>query len=164
MAPVVQDNITHSDRYELRIVGWLRTIIQAFDVHSRKLSAAYGVTGPQLVCLLTVVDHDGITAREISKIIHSSPSTLVGILDRLESKGLIARQRDGRDRRQVRISATEEGRSFVERVPSPLDERLRSSLVLLSKTQQAEIARALQRLAEMIDVPGQLDHRRGRSA
>jgi DNA-binding MarR family transcriptional regulator len=88
-------------RHDLEVLGSIRKIIHAFDVYSRRLTRQYGITAPQLVCLLEVIEQDGITAREIASRIHLGPSTLVGVLDRLESKGLIERRRDTRDRRKV---------------------------------------------------------------
>ena len=44
------------------------------------------------------------------------PSTLTGVLDRLERRGLVARRPNPADRRSTLIEPTEAGRSAVERV------------------------------------------------
>ena len=46
---------------ELTILQSLRRIIRAVDIHSRKLVAQYGITGPQLVCLVTLCDEGAMT-------------------------------------------------------------------------------------------------------
>ena len=79
--------------YDLRILRALRRITRAVALHSRQLSACSHITGPQLVCLRTVIDKGPMTATAISREVHVSASTVVGILDRLEDKGLIVRER-----------------------------------------------------------------------
>ena len=138
--------------YDQHVLSMIRRIIQAFDVHSRSLYSRYGLTGPQLVCLLEVIENEATTAREISQRIHLGPSTLVGVLNRLEAKGYIERHRDSGDRRKVRISATREGHKIAEVAPSPMDERLVSALSHLSEKKQARIAKALRQLVEMIEL------------
>lgn len=140
-------------RYDLLVLSRIRSIIQAFDVHSRRLNSRYGLTSPQLVCLLDVIDYPSTTAREISRRIHLGQSTLVGVLDRLEAKGLIDRHRDPGDRRRILVTATKEGIRVAKRTPSPLDERLSSALSSLPEREQARIASSLLQLEKMIEAP-----------
>jgi DNA-binding MarR family transcriptional regulator len=140
-------------KYDFLILSRIRSLIQAFDVHSRRLNSRHGLTGPQLVCLLDVMDNEGTTAREISGRIHVGQSTLVGVLDRLESKGFVERHRDFKDRRRILITATREGKRTAKKMPSPLDERLADALSSLPEAEQARIADSLLHLVEMIEAP-----------
>ena len=54
-----------------------------------------------------------MTPSWIAQHVQVSPSTVIGILDRLEAKGLIQRERDREDRRLVQVSLTEPGRGLV---------------------------------------------------
>ena len=144
-------NSAARSRHDLEVLGSIRKIIHGFDVYSRRLSRQYGITAPQLVCLSAVIEQDDITAREIAWRIHLGPSTLVGVLDRLEAKGLIERRRDPCDRRKVLISATDQGRQFATSLPSPLEEHLDAALSRLSEREQAKIAAALAKVGEMIE-------------
>jgi hypothetical protein len=67
-------------------------------MHSR-----LGITGPQRLVLRIVEKFPGITAGEISTIIHLHPATLTGIVDRLSDRRLLTRVRDARDSRRVRL-------------------------------------------------------------
>ena len=140
-------------RYDLLVLNRIRSIIQAFDVHSRRLNSRFGLTSPQLVCLLDVIDNTSTTACEISRRIHLGQSTLVGVLDRLEAKGLIERHRDLRDRRRMLVTATKEGVRVAKTTPSPLDERLTNALSSLPESEQAHIASSLLQLERMIEAP-----------
>lgn len=87
----------------------------------------------------------------LAKEIHLSASTVVGILDRLEEKELIIRQRDKKDRRVVKVSTTEKGRAFASDSPSPLQDKLEKSLKELSDLEQATISLSLQRIVELME-------------
>ncbi|MBU2644584.1 MarR family transcriptional regulator, partial [bacterium] len=94
-----KSEVSPDKRYDLMILQDLRRIMRAVDLYSKQLSIKYAITAPQLVCLLTIVESKMITVAALAKKIHLSPSTVIGILDRLEDKKLIARKRDVKDRR-----------------------------------------------------------------
>lgn len=137
--------------YDLRILRSLRRIVRAIDLYSRALKASCGLTVPQLVCLSTVVKEKRITAAALSLQVNLSPSTLVGILDRLEKGGLIQRMRSVEDRRQVIIHATDAGKHAVRKAPSPLQENLAIGLANLPTHEQATIARSLDKIVELME-------------
>jgi DNA-binding MarR family transcriptional regulator len=140
-------------RYDVRILRSLRAIIRSVDVYSRELAVTNQVTAPQLVCLLNVVENGEVTATSIGRDVHLSPSTVVGILDRLEEKGLIARQRSREDRRQVCVTATQAGSELARVAPSPLQQTLARALNELPELEQATIALALERVVALMEAP-----------
>lgn len=142
---------TRTRRYDLEILQSLRRIIRAVDLHSRRLKAAFELTAPQLVCLLTVAEEGPISLSFVALRMHLSPSTVVGILDRLEARGLVERTRDQQDRRVVRVTATTKGRRLARRAPSPLHDNLADSLARLPRRDQASIASALGRIVELME-------------
>ncbi|MDT8318641.1 MAG: MarR family transcriptional regulator [bacterium] len=150
---IIQTKIPEK-RHDLKILQSLRRIIRAVDIHSRKLSHDYKITGPQLITLLTIAEKGPLPLASIAKEIHLSPSTLVGIVDRLEEKGYVSRERSTRDRRQVNISSTEEGMDFVKKSPSPLQETLAEALNKLSINEQETISQSLQRIVELMEAKG----------
>ena len=139
-------------RRDLRVLQWIRQIIRAVDLHSRQLLARYNLTGPQLVCLLEVKEHEPIPVGSIAKIIHLSPSTVIGILDRLETKKLIRRKRDKTDRRRVYVTLTKEGKLLSENAPSPLQNTLVDAMVKLPEFDQEMIAESLERVVGMMQM------------
>jgi DNA-binding MarR family transcriptional regulator len=137
-------------RYDLQILKSLRQIVQATDIHSRKLKSEHNITVPQLVCLIAIVEDGPLTATKIAEEVFLSPSTVVGILDRLESRALIQRDRDLNDRRVIHVSATEKGRAVVDTTPSPLHESLIAGLEKLSWEEQEVIANSLKEIVRMM--------------
>lgn len=136
--------------HDMRILNAIRQIIRAADVDSRKLAAEHQITAPQLMCLMAVVEKGSATAIDISRRIHVSASTLVGVMDRLEAKGLITRQRSDEDRREVVILPTKTGRSLVANTPFPLQYSLGRALAQLPETQREQLAVWMERLVDLM--------------
>lgn len=140
-----------SESYELRILQSLRRIIRAIDIQSHKLASIYKITGPQLWCLLAVKENGPLTTGHIAKKIYLSPSTVVGIIDRLEKKELVVRNRDNRDRRQVYVSITPKGEKLIVDTPSLMQDTLAKAIVQLPELEQVSIAMALEKLTELME-------------
>ena len=146
-------NLGQSDKGTLgvQILQSLRQIIRFTELHSRYLAANFKVTGPQLICLLEIQELGRVTSGELSKRVHVSPSTIVGILDRLEAKELITRTRDLDDRRRVYSEITDRGRELCENAPSPLQERFSQKFQTLEVGEQKRIADSLEQVVKLMD-------------
>ena len=147
--PVRKD--TFATQYDLRILQAFRRIIRAVDLDSKRLAGEHDITGPQLVCLRSLVDLGPVSSSQLAQAVHLSLSTVVGILDRLEKKGLVLRSRDATDRRVVHAVATAAGAELLERAPSPLHQKLGAGLRALPELEQTNIALVLERVLELIE-------------
>ena len=76
---------------------------------SKRMGARLGVTGPQRLALRVIGQRPAATAGELAEILHLHPSTLTGILARLEGAGLVERLQDDRDARKARLQLTRRG-------------------------------------------------------
>lgn len=137
-------------RNDLRVFRAIRKMVRAIELHSRRLSTDFGVTSPQLVCLVTLAEDGPLSNSALAARVYLSPSTVVGILDRLEEKSLVRRERSTADRRVVRLSATEQGRSLVADAPSLLQKRLADAMRVLPLVEQKSIADALERVVALM--------------
>lgn len=142
--------------YEIRILRSLRQIIRATALYSRDLQARHKVTVPQLTCLYAVAENEPATTTRIAREVLLSPSTVVGILDRLEAAGLVRRRRDTGDRRLVNVTLTEDGLRLVAQTPPPLQADLARALQNLPELERATIALSLERLVALMEA-GALD-------
>ena len=139
-----------------RIMAALRQITHAVDTYSRRLKSEYDVTVPQLICMFAIIEKGKSTTSAIAQNIHVANSTIVGILDRLEKKGLILRKRDTEDRRKVFVSATAKGKKLIADAPSPLQDKLLESLEKLPELEQTAIALSLEKIVSLMgaeDIP-----------
>ncbi|MDD3813529.1 MAG: MarR family transcriptional regulator [Desulfocapsaceae bacterium] len=137
--------------YELRILQSIRRIIRAIEIHSHKLVQGYEITGPQLACLLALAKGGPLTITQLAGRLYLSPSTIVGIVDRLADKGLAVRQRGSKDRRQVQVCVTEGGETLLASAPSPLQETLGESLKNLPELEQVSITLAFEKVVDMME-------------
>jgi DNA-binding MarR family transcriptional regulator len=146
--------VTATAVYDLRILRALRRIMRSVEQYSRQLSISSHITTPQLICLMEIAASGPVTATGLSRAVHLSPSTVVGIIDRLEEKGWVARERNKTDRRVVHVAATERGRKLLEQAPSPLQQTLATALNGLPELEQATIALSLERIVDLMEAQG----------
>lgn len=128
----------------------LRRIIRATDQNSKRLSRNAGLTVPQTVLMRAIEAHPDATLGFLTGQISLSQATVTTIVDRLEERGLLARQRNSRDKRVVNVTLTEAGRQLLARSPQPLQEQFRQRFQQLPMPQQDLIVNALDSVAAMM--------------
>jgi len=138
------------DGYAPRIFNATWRISRAIDIGSRSLVAQHQITGTQLLCLTAVAEDKGASTTGIAKRVHLSPSTIVGVLDRLEAKDLVERRRGRRDRRVVHVSATDAGRALAAEASHPLRDALAKALGQMSKQNQEQTTTCIERLVDLL--------------
>jgi DNA-binding MarR family transcriptional regulator len=98
-----------------QVLEFMRVIWQvdhALQRTSKRMEATLGVTGPQRLVLRIVGRFPGIPAGRLASVLHIHPSTLTGILKRLERQGFLRRRADPRDARRSLLGLSDKGRSF----------------------------------------------------
>ena len=114
--------------------------------------AAGDLTTPQRGVMQILVRNHGITLKELTSQIGLAHSTVSGIVDRLEKKGMLERRSDVRDGRLARLYPTVAVTRFIrDRMPAltqgPLIEALRKA----TEDERLEIRQALLRLRELLE-------------
>ena len=152
--PPPTDDPTGSSRRrpELRVLESIRRIIRGIELYSRRLQTQAGVTAPQLVCLGALTASGPLTISQLGRNVHLSASTVVGIVDRLEARGLVLRTRGLTDRRIVTVSATPEGHALAADAPSLLQDRLSQGFARLAADEQASVAAAFERVVALMEL------------
>jgi DNA-binding MarR family transcriptional regulator len=84
----------------------------ALQSASKRMEATWGVTGPQRLVVRIVGRFPGIAAGRVAEILHVHPSTLTGILKRLEQRGILHRSSDPRDGRRALFGLTPKGKKL----------------------------------------------------
>lgn len=134
----------------------LRRVIRATDLHSRHLGKTTGLTAPQILLLQAIRKKEGGTIGELASEVSLSQATVTNILDRLEKRGLIYRERSTVDRRKVHACLTDEGIGVLRDAPMPLQDQFARQFGDLQEWEQTMILAALQRVAHMMDA-GHID-------
>ena len=133
------------------VMSALRRIIRAIDLHSRSLVQRFGLTGPQLLVLKSVVNGAPRSVSEIAGAVNLSQATVTGILDRLERKTMITRARSAPDRRKVLVSPTPEAERALAEAPPLLQEHFTSGFSRLHDWEQTQVLSSLQRIVALME-------------
>ena len=143
----------HADikTYEFRILTAIRRVIRSVDKYSRKINTELGLTTPQLLCLDALGKNEHIITKELAQKVNLSESTVIGIVDRLEAKQYLVRERSKEDRRKVYLSLTDAGRGILDSTPSLLQDKLSIALSKLEKNNLETITQSLEQVVEMMD-------------
>jgi DNA-binding MarR family transcriptional regulator len=96
----------------LQFLQILWTVNQALELASKRMALQLGVTGPQRLVIRLIGRFPGMSAGEVAATMRTDPSTLTGVLQRLEASRLIRRARDGSDARRVLLTLTGRGRAI----------------------------------------------------
>ncbi|MDV3250231.1 MarR family transcriptional regulator [Devosia sp. BK] len=73
---------------------------------------ALDLTYPQYLVFLVLWEKDDITVKTLGERLFLDSGTITPLVKRLEARGLVSRERDKVDERQVRIKLTDEGRAM----------------------------------------------------
>jgi DNA-binding MarR family transcriptional regulator len=111
-----------------------------------------GLTGPQRMVMQALVQSEGLSLKQLSAQVSLSHSTVSGIVDRLQARGMVVRSRDEADGRATVITPSAPVRDFLaNRMPelaiSPLTEALRGA----SDSEQATVLRGVRKLRALIE-------------
>ncbi|MFQ5691102.1 MAG: MarR family winged helix-turn-helix transcriptional regulator, partial [Gemmatimonadota bacterium] len=146
-----RERVASGAEIEDLIVASIRRIVRAVDLHSRHLVEEHGITAPQLAVLAEASRLGGSSIGALARGVHLSQPTVSGVLDRLERRGYVRRERSESDRRAVVVTATEKGEKVLCESPSLLQDRFREELARLEGWERHWLLSALERIAAMMD-------------
>lgn len=134
------------------IVDDIRRVFQLFAEQSRRVEHETGLTGSQLWVVKMLYDTSSMKVTDLARRMYLHPATTVGLLDRLEAKGLVQRSRSSKDRRVVHVVITELGRTLVEKSPEMAQGVLVKALEPLSDSKLNAISEGLRQVVKILGV------------
>ena len=134
------------------IVWLIRRLMQGSYLYNKELSKKYQVSAPQLSSLLALYENGPLPPSQIAKYIMVNSSTVTGVIDRLEKKGLVERSRISPDRRVITVTLTERGQELAKNAPPPIQEKIVDGLQKLPPNEVVHIVQALTKLTYMLDI------------
>jgi DNA-binding MarR family transcriptional regulator len=135
-----------------KIIHLIRRLMQAGELYTKELNKTCQVSVPQLSCILVLYEHGPLPPSQIAKHIMVQSSTVTGIIDRLEQKGLVCRLRDSSDRRVITIQLTEGGKELAHNAPPPIQHKVVDGLQRLPHKKIEQIVKSLHTLTHLLDV------------
>ena len=134
-------------------VNNLRRLFQIVNKQSKNEACEAGLSGPQLWAVKVLSDLAGnsITVSNLARQMCLNNSTVVRILDGLETKGLVLRTRSTHDRRIVHVTLTDKGSLIIDQSPNVAQNLLLKGLNMLSENRLHIIATGLSQLVNLLD-------------
>lgn len=135
--------ITHFRRWSSAMFP---IVTQGYDISSQQLSVLY------LVRTL------GASMADIARQLNVAPTVVTGLVDRLESRGMLSRQPDPTDRRKIRLVLTDQGARASVEIEQRFAELVDQSMEKLSAAERDQLSQGLQLLSNVIsDLESEVD-------
>lgn len=112
----------------LRFMQQLWGLAHALEARSKRMQREIGITGLQRLVVRIVGRIPGIGAGELAGVLHVHPSTLTGVLARLEERRLVERTVDAEDARRIRLVLSPRGHDIDQDHSSTVEAALRRAL------------------------------------
>jgi len=113
----------------------------------RDYASSVGEVSPGRVGILFLIEaNPGVTQSRLARAVHLDRSTMVGVVDVLEDRGLIERRR-GEDRRTNGLWLTRGGRGLVERLKARIELHERRVASRLTNAERTQLIVLLEKLA-----------------
>jgi len=130
----------------------LRRVFQVINEHSKRAERGTGLTGPQLWAIKIIADEAPLRVCDLAHRMYLHAATVIGILDRLESRNLITRTRSIQDRREVLIDLSRQGKELVKNSPEVAQGLLVAGMEKLSPKTLKDISAGLKKMVEILGV------------
>ena len=133
-----------------KVIDNLRRIFQAINEFSKVAEHVSGLTGPQLWALKILSNTSPLRVSDLARLMYLRPATVVGIIDRLEAKGLVTRIRCKKDRRAVDLDLSETGKEVVLKAPEVAQIMLLKGLEKLPDEQFFQVVNGMQLMVQIL--------------
>lgn len=132
----------HDLGYQLKLVSQLT--YREFQSRLEQFS----MTPFHYLVLCCLWAEDGLATSSIAEKLKQLGATLTGVLDRMEERGIVRRERDPQDRRIWRVWLTDEGKRLKEVLPPIAAETLEKSFTGVSEREREFLSKILARMVE----------------
>lgn len=134
-------------RRMLEVLEQFRVIVKSIRRHYQDVERRAGLSGAQLWALAQIAEQRGGKVGELARALAVHQSTASNLVRDLERRGLVTRERRGRDLRHVQLYPSRKGLALLKAAPRPLIGVLQQALSELSAARlaalHAELARVI---------------------
>jgi len=142
------------DRDIAEVLDNLRRVFRVVHRYSKRAEKVGGLTGPQVWAMKVIAESAPIRVTDLARRMYLHPSTVVGILDRLEQQAQVARTRSEKDHRVVTVALTAKGRETVSKVPRIAQGLLLKGLKGLTDSELSTVSEGLRMMVGILGVEG----------
>jgi len=136
----------------LAVLQKFRLVFRSAQKHFHWVEKQCGVSGAQLWALWELCESPGLSVSELARAMSIHQSTASNLLDKLEHRKLIRRERKGPDQRIVRLFATPSGLAVVSKAPRPARGVLPDALGQLPESELRSLDASLNALVSLMRI------------
>jgi MarR family transcriptional regulator, organic hydroperoxide resistance regulator len=104
----------------------------------------------QAMCLRLLSVNDGLSQRDMARLLHVAPPTVSKMLSTMEKGGFVERRPDEADQRLTRVYLTSAGRKREQEMGAAVGEYVNATFATLTERERRDLARLLDKLGESI--------------
>ena len=135
----------------LQFMRTLWIIVHALQKASKRMNRDMGVTGPQRLVIRVVGLSPGMSAGGLAKVLHLHPSTLTGVLKRLQTQGVLSRVAHPGDARRSVLRLTHKGQRLNGAMTGTVESVVRGVLQRIATREQLAVREVLALLAQGLE-------------
>jgi MarR family transcriptional regulator, organic hydroperoxide resistance regulator len=155
--PAASDNKPLGDALAFMQLLW--AVAHGLESSSKQMHAQLGVTGPQRLVLRIVGHYRRIAAGQLADILHIHPSSLTGMLKRLEQAELLRRETDPFDRRRALLALTKRGQRLNDQRGGTIEAVVGGALAKVSKPRVVAAKAVLKAIAAALATQNEAQRR-----
>ncbi len=129
----------------------LWALTHALQARSKRMESELGITGPQRLAIRMIGRTPDVSPGELAGMLRMHPSTLTGILKRLEERGVVAREQDRDDGRRMRLRLLAAGRTLDRERAGTVEADVQRALAQLDPDHVRIAQDVLARVAEELE-------------
>ncbi len=142
----------HAERVK-ELEEFIGLLTERFKADESTFASKLEVSQRELVLLQTLDRHGPMITRELGGRFGVPVSTMTGLVDRMEKKGLVRRVRQSDDRRAISLEATPAGSLALKEHARGIEAIARGMLAALSDRDQQTLLGLLRRIREAFGLP-----------
>jgi MarR family transcriptional regulator, organic hydroperoxide resistance regulator len=131
-----------------------RAFLGTAKLHFKNMMAtmAGGRTHPgQAMCLRLLSVNDGVSQRDMARMLHVAPPTVSKMLSTMEKAGLVERKPDEADQRRTLVYLTAAGHERSDQMGAAVGEYVNATFATLTERERRDLARLLEKLSARIE-------------
>jgi len=126
-----------------KVTQYLGLLFRSVQAHSKYIEKTCGLSSAKLWMLHKIHRNPGVKVSQLATALSIHPSTCSNMLDKLEAKNLLVRDRSKTDQRAVHLFLTSEGEELLAKAPQPLQGELGRALEALPEDQLFKLEKGL---------------------
>ncbi|MBC8207614.1 MAG: MarR family transcriptional regulator [Desulfobulbaceae bacterium] len=134
------------------ITRQLRVVFRAIQSHSKTVERTCGLSSAKLWMMSELSVNPGLKVSELARALMIHASTCSNMLDQLEDKGLVRRDRSRADQRAVHLYLTDAGVKLLAKAPGPAQGTLSSAFGRLGDGHLLQLEDGLSALVDAMQV------------